>query len=87
MNYRQVFNLNSQLFNAQDPTECFRQWLVLIGSAIAIPFMVLAILRINKFSRVFTIDQLILTLEVAKVKPFLILVVSVRDRHILRIYT
>lgn len=79
--------MNAQLFNAQDPTECFRQWVVLIGSAIVIPFMVLAILRINKFSRVFTIDQLILVLEVAKVRPFLILVEPVRDRHVFRIYT
>ena len=68
LSYRQVLKLNFSLFNTNPSgLECFRQWIVLLGSIVAIPFLILAIRRIRRFTRSFTLDKLILGMETAKV--------------------
>lgn len=68
--YGYAFKLNMNLGNAHNiPMECFRQWLVLIGSGVAIPLLCLCTSKIKKFNKAFTLDTLLLIMEIVKVGP------------------
>ena len=68
MDYGDVFKLNFNLFDQNsNGLECFREWLIIVGSATSIPFIILAIMKIRKFTRVCTLDQIILGMEAFKV--------------------
>lgn len=67
MNYKQVLVLNTQLLQPTQLLECVRQWLVLLLTAALVPLLVRAVTHLNRFTRKFTFDQLILVLEAVKV--------------------
>lgn len=58
MRYIEAFQLNFELFNSSGIiTECIRQWVVLVASAIVIPFLCMAIGRLKRYTRnKFTFD-------------------------------
>ena len=48
--------------------ETIRLWLILLASVIVIPVLVIATIRLKKFTHDYTFDQLILMMETVKVK-------------------
>lgn len=52
VSYQQVLRMNFALFGQQGVgIETFRQWLVIVGSAITIPFLIIAIAKVRGFTR------------------------------------
>ncbi len=71
VSYGQVFRMNFALFGKKGiGLEIFRQWLVVVGSAFTIPFLIVAIAKVRGFTRKFTFDIFVLCVEAVKVTKY-----------------
>ena len=72
--YWKLLQQNVKLFHSEDVIlETIRQWFILLASAILIPVLVIATIRLKKFTYSYTFDQLILVMETVKVSRKLLI--------------